>query len=574
VLVACGREHTVAVGDSGDVFSWGWGEAGRLGIGEVGKTLSPVRIDTYLGLKRQSGPINRSGGPKVQSIGVACGREHTLILTTSGQVYACGPGYGGRLGLGASSKDVLYPTLVGHGTVASHSTAGDGGTVGRDGNDLEHESVVSAAAGDMHSAVSTASGCVYTWGFGATGALGHGGGASGQGQGGGLANCLVPKRVDAFLTDFRDFVDVGSVSCGAYHTLALSKAGAVYAFGDGESGALGLQDRGDEATHRAATPRLVHGPWERPKRGKSSGAAVRPRRRDSSSSDSADFDYGEMRTTSSDDDEDEEDDEEDGGGVDRGTFSIASVCAGHLSSAAVDRQGRLYTWGCALAEDGVAPSPHDLTPRLVGVANRRVHGSGSGSGEGEGEEGSGGEEQAVKFRSVGMGGYHTVAVTQVHDRWGRPFDAQFGGLPKGLQLPTAKHTPSSAKGMEEHAAKQGERALERVAEEERERAFEREQARRAAHPHKASAKGPGFDRGRGARGGGPGLRAASRSRFRRANGGGGDGGAAGDGGGGPNGGSCGGAVVGRVLVAPSAANPGGQQPGLIVAAGIISSKRR
>ena len=81
-------------------------------------------------------------------------------------MYACGPGYGGRLGLGASSKDVLYPTLVGHGTVASHSTAGDGGTVGRDGgfggvqcgNDLEHESVVSAAAGDMHSAVSTASG--------------------------------------------------------------------------------------------------------------------------------------------------------------------------------------------------------------------------------------------------------------------------------------------------------------------------------------------------------------------------------------------------------------------------------
>ncbi len=38
----------------------------------------------------------------------------------------------------------------------------------------QHELVVCGAAGDMHSAVCTASGCVYSWGFGATGALGHG----------------------------------------------------------------------------------------------------------------------------------------------------------------------------------------------------------------------------------------------------------------------------------------------------------------------------------------------------------------------------------------------------------------
>ncbi len=28
------------------------------------------------------------------------------------QVCACGPGYGGRLGLGPGNKDVLFPTLV------------------------------------------------------------------------------------------------------------------------------------------------------------------------------------------------------------------------------------------------------------------------------------------------------------------------------------------------------------------------------------------------------------------------------------------------------------------------------
>ena len=84
-----------------------------------------------------------------------------------------------------------------------------------------------------------------------------------KGQGGGLANCLVPKRVDAFLTDFRDFVDVASVSCGAYHTLALSKAGAVYAFGDGESGALGLQDRGDEVRRGGGSSKRSNKPTDK-----------------------------------------------------------------------------------------------------------------------------------------------------------------------------------------------------------------------------------------------------------------------------------------------------------------------
>jgi alpha-tubulin suppressor-like RCC1 family protein len=37
VDVSCGREHTVAVTPLGEAFAWGWGEAGRLGIGEASK---------------------------------------------------------------------------------------------------------------------------------------------------------------------------------------------------------------------------------------------------------------------------------------------------------------------------------------------------------------------------------------------------------------------------------------------------------------------------------------------------------------------------------------------------------
>lgn len=48
-----------------------------------------------------------------------------------------------------------------------------------------------------------------------------------------------------------------SVACGAWHTLVLTAAGKVFAFGDGFTGQLGLSDRGGEAESRALQPRVV-----------------------------------------------------------------------------------------------------------------------------------------------------------------------------------------------------------------------------------------------------------------------------------------------------------------------------
>ena len=228
------------------------------------------------------------------------------------------------------------------------------------------------------------------------------------------------------------------MACGAYHTLALSAKGEVFAFGDGESGALGLPDRGDASTHRAATPTLVR--------------HLHDLRYDRSAGD----DYG---YESMDEDEYLDEDADDGSG--RGV--VASIAAGHLTSACVDRRGRLYTWGCPYAEDGVQPLGPELTPRRCGVAPKEPGGAvpGSGGGAAAGAGSQGGE---VRFRSVGMGGYHTVVATEVRDRWGRPFDELFTGLPRGLQLPTAAHRarPSGEELEEERAAEAA-----RVAEKER-----------------------------------------------------------------------------------------------------------
>ena len=170
-----------------------------------------------------------------------------------------------------------------------------------EGNDLEHEIVVSAAGGDVHSAVATSSGVVYTWGFGQTGALGHGD----------LENLNGPRRVESLLAGFEEVVEVTQVACGAYHTLARSKKGEVWCWGDGEFGALGLEDQGDAETHRAVSPRLL------------------------------DFAAA-------------------GGGK----GPVAHIAAGHLTSCAVDDQGGLLVWGCAMGEDGATATPAELRPKV------------------------------------------------------------------------------------------------------------------------------------------------------------------------------------------------------------------
>ncbi|CAM9550853.1 unnamed protein product, partial [Choristocarpus tenellus] len=91
VSAACGREHTLVSMASGQVKGWGWGEGGRLGLGEVGAVLWPetlMEVD-HLGVRAAS---------------VACGREHSLVVTTDGRMLAFGTADGGKLGLGNGTR--------------------------------------------------------------------------------------------------------------------------------------------------------------------------------------------------------------------------------------------------------------------------------------------------------------------------------------------------------------------------------------------------------------------------------------------------------------------------------------
>lgn len=200
--VSCGREHTMAVTGNGDLFAFGWGEAGRLGTGETGSSLYPCRVDL----------TNISA--------VACGREHTLALTRKGRVFAFGAGFGGRLGNG-SERDEELPFLV---------------------EDLEDYRIAAIDAGECHSVALSREGDVLTWGFGASGALGHGN----------RENQLKPKLVVGLDTP------VTAIACGSYHTLAAT-SDVLYGWGDAAAGQLGADHVADQ-DHVVLCPKPIRIP--------------------------------------------------------------------------------------------------------------------------------------------------------------------------------------------------------------------------------------------------------------------------------------------------------------------------
>jgi hypothetical protein len=94
--VACGTHHTLALSENSEVFAWGAGEYGKLGIGDEEKHTSPVLVEELQGKGVRA---------------VACGGFHSVALSDTGSVYCWGGGDKGQLGLG-NDKSQTLPCLV------------------------------------------------------------------------------------------------------------------------------------------------------------------------------------------------------------------------------------------------------------------------------------------------------------------------------------------------------------------------------------------------------------------------------------------------------------------------------
>lgn len=131
--LAAGDEHTVATDAAGDMLSWGDNSAGQLGLGHFAPALVPTALRRHC-----------LGGHGARA--VACGGDHTLFVSTRGELYVCGGSWNSSLG-GLHNKHMASPSAV-----ALRSFGG--------------ENVAAVAATYGHSAVLTRGGKIFSWGRG------------------------------------------------------------------------------------------------------------------------------------------------------------------------------------------------------------------------------------------------------------------------------------------------------------------------------------------------------------------------------------------------------------------------
>eukprot|EP00736_Rhodelphis_marinus_P011569 Rmarinus@m.5200 len=237
-IVSCGRYHSAALTEDGEVYTWGGGKNGRLGHGDELNQSSPRLVESLA-----NAPFN--------VLQLTCGYHSTAIVTDSGELLTCGWGAHGQLGH-ANCDDYLVLTKV---------------------EALRHECVIDVACGDRHALALTQTGVVYSWGSGDFGQLGYhtvtperplcnippehsplvadlanvDGGCSDDADG--ATKTWAPKPIKSL-----SGMEISRVICGDRHSAAISAMGNLFVWGNGDSGQLGLGVASQVDSH---TPQLV-----------------------------------------------------------------------------------------------------------------------------------------------------------------------------------------------------------------------------------------------------------------------------------------------------------------------------
>ena len=240
-LIAAGEYHSLAVDDTGTVWSWGDNTYGQLGDGTTTGHTSPVKVtgltsatqvtaglvssaalntdgtvqawgnNTYgqLGDGTTTGrtsPVKVTGLTGITQI--AAGNYHVLALRNDGTVAAWGLNNAGQLGDGTTSTATSPVTVKGLTNVVQVAAGGLPGYAG-------------------HSVALTADGSVWTWGYGKSGQLGQGSRTSNP----------TPTKVTGL-------PQIVQVAANGDDTYAVGKDGSLWAWGDNSYGQMGNPNAG------------------------------------------------------------------------------------------------------------------------------------------------------------------------------------------------------------------------------------------------------------------------------------------------------------------------------------------
>jgi len=198
-FVAAGSQHSLLISTFGEIYTFGCGTNGRLGLGDETPRFTPTLVPSLMGKR---------------IVSAAAGIMHSACIDSQGRLYTWGWNRYGQLG-NASTKVSCVP--VHH-------------------KDLYKHHFVKVVCGKNHTMALSSAGEIMSCGYNVCGQLGLGN----------LKNSLVPNKVD--------FAEkVIDIAAGYYHSLCLTDNGEAYSWGYMSEGSLGL----GEVTHHQIRPTLI-----------------------------------------------------------------------------------------------------------------------------------------------------------------------------------------------------------------------------------------------------------------------------------------------------------------------------
>ncbi|XP_018574597.1 protein RCC2 homolog [Anoplophora glabripennis] len=220
----CVAAHCVLVTEDGKAMTFGRNPFGQLGLDNTVTKNSPELVPAL---------------ENMNIIGAACGRHHTLFLTDTGTVYACGDNRSGQCGVGNLQPQILTPTRINY----------------------RGPPIVKVGAGADFSVILDIKGGLHSFGLPEYGQLGHN--TDGKYFKTSTKLCFhfqtSPKRIVLYIEKSKDGhvspVDVTEIvdfSCGQNHTVAIDSKKRAFSWGFGGFGRLGHAEQRDEMV-----PRLI-----------------------------------------------------------------------------------------------------------------------------------------------------------------------------------------------------------------------------------------------------------------------------------------------------------------------------
>jgi len=243
-MVGSGQEaaHVVVVDESGQAWSWGNNEFGQLGQGDNRHRRLPT-------------PVSGTGPGGATIVAVSLGMRHTLLLTSRGDVLACGDNSDGQCAQGEMKTKNVTGKVQEEIEVCTVKSLNVPTAINYPG-----PPVIKVSAGKEFSMLLDVEGCVWAFGCQEFGQLGNGTDGSYNSANSKVkmryAGISQPQKISRVYerdsktkkTKMMQMMRIKDISAGSHHGAMVDELGKVFSWGAGAYGRTGLGEPMDTHT--------------------------------------------------------------------------------------------------------------------------------------------------------------------------------------------------------------------------------------------------------------------------------------------------------------------------------------